>query len=443
MSALIDRLPSELLSHIFATLVQSWLLAHSIGDDSYGRINYPILLSSICVRWRQVAITTPSLWSFLDLGVAKLPLPNIRYLNLCYERSAKAPLSVRFGRYDHECNEEAVDEQLASLLNSYAPRLDSLAISYWRVGFAKGVLSTLITQGAAGRVRKLALHAASGDKRMLADASLPQEMLDELLRPLRFLYLDGPSFDWNLISCRNLVELQLVELAPNAVPSSLQLVQFLNGNPTIRRLNMSRFHFFSHEANLSPIRLPELQSLKVVMSPQFMIWFFALLTPPSQATTLYLDSYVLGLYGNQVIDTFRLFFREARIVTLCISGSHWLPLSSIAAYLQYLEILAISQCDPPDYNLTDIYAQTEILPKLHTVELLGCSTRDVGSGLAIILFLPSVRRIAVSSFSSVDERGTSAMDIEQVREFMSMIGITATISESSQQWINYHPSPFV
>ena len=156
------------------TLVQSWLYAHSIGDESFGPINYPLLLSRICTCWRQVAVTTPSLWLYLDFDIANYPSANLWYLNFCYERSASAPLSVRFGRYNHECNLEGINDQLALLLGSYAKRLELVAISYSRSKFVKETLAILFAEGATGQVCKLALHAILGDKQIIADDLLSQ-----------------------------------------------------------------------------------------------------------------------------------------------------------------------------------------------------------------------------------------------------------------------------
>ncbi|KAF8606190.1 hypothetical protein BDV93DRAFT_521039 [Ceratobasidium sp. AG-I] len=442
MPAPVDILPSEVLSHIFSTLVQSWLYAYTIGDKSYGPINYPLLLSSVCVRWRQVAITTPSLWSYLDFDIAGYPSINLQYVKFCYERSASAPLSVRFGRYDHECSLESIDDQLASLLGSYAARLESLAISYWRPKFVKEILAILFAQGTATRVRKLALHATSGEKRMVADSSLPQKALYNLLEPLHTLYLEGVTFDWALIPCRNLVELQLVELAPNAVPSPSQLVHFLNANPAIRRLKIAGFDLAFYEHNLPPIQLPELRNLELDVSPEFMSWFFAQLVPGPHELDLQLKSYVSSTHRTQVVDTLRNFFRQARIVSLRIWGSLWLPFSSIVAHLPHLETLGISNPGYPTYDFTEINSQTELLPKLHTVELIRCSTRDVVTGIRIILSLPSVRRVLFSTFYLVNEVERTLMDEEHIKEWMSWMGVAAPVSESSSLWHFYHPSPF-
>lgn len=442
MPAPVDILPSEILSDIFSTLVQSWLHAHFVGDESFGPINYPILLSSICIRWRQVAITTPSLWSYLDFDIERYPSINLRYLNFCYERSASAPLSVRFGRYDHECNLETIDDQIASLLRAYATRLESLAISYWRSKFVKEALATLFAQGAAGRVRKLALHATSGDRRMVADDLLSQDALHQLLEPLCSLYLEGVAFDWTLICCRDLVELQLVELAPNVAPSPSQLVEFLNANPAIRKLKITRFNPISLDHNLPPIQLPELRYLELDLSPEVMHWFFARLTPGPHELDLELTSFVANIQ-TRVIDMLREFFQQARIISLRIYGSSWLPFSNVVAKLPHLEILGMSYPGDIIYDFTEMNSQSELLPNLHTIELTRCSTRNVESGIKLIISLASVRRVLFSSFYLVNNVETTLMDEGQVRGWMSNMGVTASVIESPQLWFSHYPSPFV
>jgi hypothetical protein len=441
MPAPVDKLPSEILSHIFASIVQSWLYAHFIGDKSFGPTNYPILLSSVCVRWRQVAIATPSLWSYLDFDIERYPSINLRYLNLCYERSASAPLSVRFGRYDHECYLNTIDDQLASFLRAYATRLESLAISYWHSKFVKEILATLFAHGAAGPVRKLALHSTASDKWMLADDLLSQIALDQLLQPLRNLYLEGVAFDWTPVRCRNLVELQLVELAPNVMPSPSQLVELLNANPAMRRLKVTRFYPISLDPDLPPIQLSELRYLELNFSPDAMHWFFTRLTPVPHELDLQLTSFARNIQAR-VVDTLRDFFEQTRIISLRIYGSSWLPFSSVVAKLPHLETIGISYPGDIIYDFTEMNSQTELLPKLHTIELTRCTTLNVESGIKSIMSLASVRRILFSTFYLMNETETTLLDEGQIREWMSEMGITASIIELPQLR-SPNPSPFV
>ncbi|KAF8606166.1 hypothetical protein BDV93DRAFT_604690 [Ceratobasidium sp. AG-I] len=413
MITLIHRLPPEILSHIFVVLVRASRYAASIGDRSYDEIDYPVRLSSICVHWRQVAISTPALWSFLDICRSKYSLEYIEYLNVCCQRSGNASLSLRLGKYDKRYDQDAGDEQLVPLLNSCATRLESFATAYYSPGVAKQLLSPLVVRGVATRVRKLALHAHWEDDVILADHSLPQRVLDELLEPLHSLCLAGVAFDWDTIRCRNLVELQLSSIDILASPSPSQLTYFLNANPTIRKLKISALGVSTYQTTLPPIKLPELQNLELEMYPEFTQGFLALLTPGTRDITLRVYSYVPESDRPQFTNTLRHFFQRSRIVTLRIPTNNFVPFSGVADCLPHLETLGV---DAPrsGYDLSEIDTQTNLLPKLHTVELVQCTTRDMESGLGTVLSLPSVQHILFPDFHSVDDAGSStSMDIDQ------------------------------
>lgn len=56
----IRRLPTEILSSIFTTIPR---------DQPFDMSNSPMLLTRICSRWRDVAISTPRMWNYIDFYV--------------------------------------------------------------------------------------------------------------------------------------------------------------------------------------------------------------------------------------------------------------------------------------------------------------------------------------------------------------------------------------
>ncbi|KAF8606168.1 hypothetical protein BDV93DRAFT_521019 [Ceratobasidium sp. AG-I] len=438
MVASINRLPPEILSRIFVTLVRASQYAVFVHDRRYDEINYPVQLSSICVHWRQVAISTPTLWSSIELLRSSDSFYDPQYLDMFYERSANAPLSVRLGKFGHEYNLDAVNEQLASLLRLYATRLYSLAIAYYFPGFSRKALSTLLAEKATGRVRKLALHTDWLDAPILADSSLQQHALSELFEPLHTLYLCSVCFDWNLVCCRNLVVLHLLRLGTVASPSAPQLASFLSANPTIRKLHIGDFESRSYESSLPPINLPELQNLEFNVSPAFTQWLFNLLHPGTRDITLQLHTYAHKPPGTKYIEVFSRFFQRSRIITLRILGDSWIPFSSVAAYLPHLETLGTHN-PVRGYDLSHVNTQYRLLTKLHTVELEYCATRDVESGLITVLSLPSVKQIRIQSFRT----GVTFMDVDQVREWMRGKGIIANVEIGPELLFFHSVIPFM
>ena len=135
----------------------------------------------------------------------------------------------------------------------------------------------MLGQKPATRVQELALCVYWHDSRILANNSLPQKALDELLEPLHSLYLECVTFDWDTIRRRSLVELQLHRLNRDMSPSSSQLVSFLNANPMIRKLNISDVYLSIPEPSLPSIKLLELQHLELLTWVGLTKWFLTLL----------------------------------------------------------------------------------------------------------------------------------------------------------------------
>ena len=129
----------------------------------------------------------------------------------------------------------------------------------------------------------------------------------------------------------------------------------------------------------------------------FIEWFFTLLIPGTQDITLLVDSYIFDPDKAETSNAFRQLFQRPRIVKLRVPGCLFIPFSSIVAYLPHLETLGTAQTKD-DYDLSKIDSQTALLPKLHTVEIEYCTTRDVVAGLRTILSLPTVKQILFATF---------------------------------------------
>jgi hypothetical protein len=220
----VNDLPSGLLALIFIILTDASLYARSIDDQSYGLVDYPTLLLSASSRWRLIAISTPYLWFYLDLTTRTDVLQDIERAKCYVERSYSYPIRLRMGREhsDRAFPQRYVDGSTSSLLHLIAPRLRPFALSFQYVDFAKEAISIMCHHCAGAPILELlSLYAGNDSKLLLADPDLlPQEQLAQLLEPLHTLYLERVSFDWGFISCRNLVELQLVNLPRNGRPTT-------------------------------------------------------------------------------------------------------------------------------------------------------------------------------------------------------------------------------
>ncbi|CAE6490489.1 unnamed protein product [Rhizoctonia solani] len=436
-SSPINKLPPELLSKIFITFATS-LTAHNYPFQSFA--HYAIKLSSVCTAWRQAVNSTPTLWTSVDFMRQGQSLSELRHIHLCLERSRNAPLHLRIGRMDFECPLPAMNVELSTLIHSSAPRLRSLAIAFWRFGLAKEILGTLDALGASNTLHELALYATSGDKLLYADSDfLPRESLDRILSSLRYLYLDSVSLDWNMayLSCRNLVELQLIEIPMNGYPTSLRLAQLLEGNKGLRSIKFSRFELRDYTVypGQATIELPELSYVQIYMHPRFIAWFFGLPIKTASDLNLWLASYLVDAYISPVRIALNSFFERHSITSLCLSGD-WLPLPFVARNLSKLKMLRIYGHYLGNYAFVGMEEAADLFPHLHAIDIFECVAQieDIEPGFRTLLSIPSMRDIGIVGASLYAQRFSeqTLLDMDGTRQWLVHGNVSARISDSPQ-----------
>ncbi|KDQ17439.1 hypothetical protein BOTBODRAFT_172479 [Botryobasidium botryosum FD-172 SS1] len=162
LRAPIHRLPTEIISLIFQFIEPDYFRTTS---DANTRKNAPLNVSSVSRRWRQVALSTPEIWSKIDMRSTSLAA-------LFIERSKRAPLDVAV---DQEPKMMAlvlphIDRwrALRAIIPAhrgkpqpfvYASKLEALSIirsSYQRKGEVQEFIHLLT--GTASQLRTLALE---------------------------------------------------------------------------------------------------------------------------------------------------------------------------------------------------------------------------------------------------------------------------------------------
>ena len=180
--ATINTLPPELLAHIFTLYATETVRIASISIfEAYEPFNYPsaraaLRLSEVCKHWRDVSLTTPSLWSGVICGGTDAT-PFTRYL----QRSKSIPLHAII-KGDLETVEEILDtypSRIQHLLlvdnNSWTRRYDprrlltnvapdlltcTLDLHSWPRGPSLPELGYTLFSGGAAKLRRLSLHSA-------------------------------------------------------------------------------------------------------------------------------------------------------------------------------------------------------------------------------------------------------------------------------------------
>jgi hypothetical protein len=444
----INDLPSEILSLIFTTTVGWCRYARVIGDKTYGSIDCPTVLASVCARWRRVAIGIPKLWSYVDFTRKNNSLERLEHVNLYFQRSQNSPLRIHIGKFYKEYDENRptpftddlpthADEQVVSLLRANAPRLQSLAFNYGHPGFVTDALSILLSLGTEHSLQELALrrdHGLYGNRRLLAP-----EQLNQLLKPLRALYLEKVSFDLSSVNCGNLVELHMVY--PTIDPTTTQLFHFLSSNPHLRLI---KFGGMRCHAPASPdaqvLHLPSLCSLELDhVNETLANWLLQILVPGPQELDLRLHcSSLTRLDEPTVRNALVSFLRRAPVKSLCFPGG-WISLSPILTHLPHLQQLGLSVYDVTPSTFEGVEHTASALVKLHTIDLIECRFEDdsiLDPGLRVLLTLPSLRRIRHIGCGQVFNPESQ----NRFRELISGDGISAQVSESPE--LHTELSPF-
>ncbi|KIM46670.1 hypothetical protein M413DRAFT_260623 [Hebeloma cylindrosporum] len=100
------KLPPEIASHIFLLVVGKQDIS-ALRHRGAGGLPTPYLCSAVCAGWRQLARSTPNLWSLLTFKFSDFAnsttmeaLPHL--ITDWLERSGSLPLTLKVGYSRHE-----------------------------------------------------------------------------------------------------------------------------------------------------------------------------------------------------------------------------------------------------------------------------------------------------------------------------------------------------
>lgn len=443
----INSLPLEILSSIFATIVDASLYARSIGDDSFGSTEYPTLISSVCAHWRRVSISTSYLWSYIDLMPSNRCMRNIEHIDLWLERSHQSPLRVRIGKGGQEDEDEdrygwswtfpsilprTPKNQLTVVLNSNLIRVYSFTLKFSNAKFATEALMALLPEEGQHPVRELAIRQHRG----LAGAPsqlMPQNKWAQLLEPLHVLHLERISAELNDISCRNLTELHLISPLQLSLSQFMQLLEF---NPCLQTVVLDRLvpeNVYSPPTARS-VNMPFLRYAQLSAHQDCIAALLRLLVPGPHALDLrlkYSDS------SQSLMDTMVAFFRRTNIRSLYLrtEGVSLLPILTALPGLRTLGLMSVN-FDVSTF--AGLESATSLLPKLYTIDLNECNLdddSDLHPGFRALLSLSSVRRIRHLNCGIWDG------DWEKFTQLLEEGGFDATIIQASASDFEGRASP--
>src|ERR1700691_3207131 len=236
-------LADELLSQIFV------LVTHG-SHDRYDAILYPIIISHISRRWREVALSTSTLWTSIILTHPS-PWSQLSRTIAYLSRSRRRPLDLFLDFRDPSWNwQEDLHtfgwkhmENVIRLLSPHVSRWRNLELftDTWSPIFT--FLWYLRKVQSAPMLERLSLSrcnvyfAASGE--IFRPAALKQPIPlfggGEGLKRLQKVVLAGVHVDWSNSGLLDLVELELKYHAMDVMPSLSQFVTILTGCPDLER----------------------------------------------------------------------------------------------------------------------------------------------------------------------------------------------------------------
>ena len=121
------RVPREIASHIFAQCISSDLRRHQIQKEI---ICQPLVLGAVCQSWRDIAWTTPQLWTTIIISILPPPDPSLKLelLDQWIARSRYLPLNISFNSFPNHLLSpmETLYYPLIDLLNQHSSRWRSL-----------------------------------------------------------------------------------------------------------------------------------------------------------------------------------------------------------------------------------------------------------------------------------------------------------------------------
>ncbi|KAJ3824245.1 hypothetical protein EV361DRAFT_124212 [Lentinula raphanica] len=243
----IHRLPNEMLSSVFSYAIQ----ARDDDDFSHAAL-FPLTLSHTCSRWRDLSISTGSLWTSIRLCFPHSQ-NQLTYLKTWLCRSKSYPLDILLDFRDEDWAWEE-DEHLFTrdaaieIISTILPHVKrwrhiEFFTDTWAPIHAFLNLSRDVTDLPV--LKSVALSRCNAYFARRGESFKPVELKEAvplfgglLLSALKDLSLVGVHVDWQRSVLANLLELELKFHAYDVMPSFEQFMGILKSCPDLKRLSI-------------------------------------------------------------------------------------------------------------------------------------------------------------------------------------------------------------
>ncbi|KAG8772250.1 hypothetical protein FRC12_003183 [Ceratobasidium sp. 428] len=378
-----SRLPDEvvvhILSHINANDPQVDL-RYEPGSIDYKQPLFPLLsILTASKHLRHIAISTPSLWTYVYLFVEDLGDAYSQHIRRVLLYSQQLPLQVHVaGGVD---NDEIIVKCLPRLLDSHAHRIASLDFQI-PLACAWPVILDLFTNIPSCQVRELYINDPEAYPEQIDDTfpdRLLENKLDTFLQSLQVIGIRGFFIPLATPAYYGLTVLKVMPCEFRwSHPRLVELRNALAACPRLRSLALIECRFeFDSQSPVEPVLLPDLEILDLRLSTstdELVALMVCINSGPNElAFSVSLDQDM----SEDTMARLRCFIRQSNVTRLCldvtmvdVADLNWL------LALPQGETLAIQELALCSYNLKAASSNQPLsasrFPSLHTLHLMEC-----------------------------------------------------------------------
>ncbi|KAF8600717.1 hypothetical protein BDV93DRAFT_510583 [Ceratobasidium sp. AG-I] len=232
----INKLPPEILSHIFITSKNYCLDDIKKHEKSIELL--PDVFSGVCTYWRRVALDTPSLWTHIDISPHADTKQHTLSAEMLLQRSQKLPIDLHVIESERLCPSpnNAATLKLASLhldTDSYSRKLIRRMLTSWVANISPDSAYALSI-----RRPKASVLFYINEEMKTSTRLGSEDHVEEVLSSLRVLHLHNACFNWNCAAYSGLVDLQIHSSTANLEISTLEVVSVLSSSPGLITLKL-------------------------------------------------------------------------------------------------------------------------------------------------------------------------------------------------------------
>ncbi|KEP47561.1 F-box-like domain protein [Rhizoctonia solani 123E] len=458
-----SALPAEVLERIF-----------QLADDIQYNMNvklpspmFPEALSHVCARWRQVALSSHRLWSRIDV-----PIFSQSYKWLLLRGKTFASRATELDLHIFMTNDEMEGGSLYSRLDRFCAgvgsKLRALQLTNGvkaRDGLGASMLTPLlnasfkyIEPGALDHIALIDHYPAQPEFIRSSDTlsscwyrpisiDIPQRQIDDVLGPIRSLWMENHFFPWKSPAYHGLVDLRLLtsgEARPISIESA-QLRNILSACPKLRTFHcgIEVVDTKTVAQDISePVYLAELEYIHLRrMSPDQHQYLLPLILPGPKPISLSIQvakpSPTEELFSTTVLD----FFTRSNVVALYIKGHCYTASLSLERLLKdsppSTRIIGLQSFNIDQENARPFSFKQSYLTQLECLNLTLC-TFDINvlRGMADVCPIREIKIFTPECFVYTVYSSKERVTSETLDELVAIFPIVKSIEKLSpiEEW---------